>query len=76
MAAQAREALTEEYTQYGPTALGNLEKILLSDITNCEESIQDAPTDEWAAYWLGAKEDYTLELSVCQARLAQLATAN
>lgn len=75
MGAKTREEIVAEYQQYGPTALSNLEKILKSDIANCDESINDpSNTAEWVQYWQGAKADYELELDVCQEFLTQIAS--
>lgn len=72
--AKTREEIVAEYQQYihRPTALSNLEKILKSDIANCDESINDPDnTPEWKAYWQGAKQDYQLELDVCNEFLSR-----
>jgi hypothetical protein len=66
MPARTKSSFIEEYQQYSPTALKNLDAILRSDIANYEESITEAVTPEWKQYWQGMKQDAQTELSVCQ----------
>ena len=68
-----RDELVAEYKQYSPIELANLAKLLESDIENYDESIAEATTKEWKAYWQGMKRDAQLELSVCQEFLVQVA---
>ena len=71
MPARTKSSFIEEYQQYSPIGLKNAKMLLQDDISNYEESAQEATTTEWKQYWQAMKKDVESELSVCNEIMRQ-----